>query len=104
MEVADIEEEEGNFGVVVRFTSFNAVTADEWEKLEANNNLNLGINKKTQEEELPAFLTELLARREKASLRAVHIHFGGEYNDSERNKKLLRCFKGTLSSKSRVYL
>ena len=107
MEVADIEEE---FEQVldtpwVYFTSYAAaVRAQQWEELDSHNYLNLWVDKDTVEEELPAFLTKLLSRRKKTSLEAVVICFLLDYGDSERNKKLLRCFEGTLSSKSRVYL
>ena len=106
MEVADIEEERRQLENTtdVQFTTYEAVTTKEWEELESQNYLNLHIHIDTVEEELPSFLTELLSRRKKASFVAVVIHFASYDCEPERDKKLLSCFEGTLSSKSRVYL
>ena len=106
MEVADIEEEwrQVRDTTDVWFTTYEAVTTKEWKKLESPNYLNLYVKKDTVEEELPTFLTELLSRRKKASLEALYVFFSSAYCEPERNKKLLRCFEETLSSKSRVYL
>ena len=106
MELADIEEECDQVLITkpVLFTSFNAVTAEKWEELEFRNYLRLSVQKGTREEELPRFFAELLSRRKKTSLEGVCIQLNCDYNYPEKNEKLLRCFKGILSSKSRVYL
>ena len=105
MEASDIHEEWDRMRQTTHllFSNRASVTAEQWRELETHNYLYLIIWNKTEEDDLAAFISELLSRRQKSSLEAVRLWFYPEYYDVERNERLIACIK-VVSPISRVYL
>ena len=105
MEVSDIEEEYRQPSYIALVWNFSPkVISLRWKGLEYHDYLSLSINNNTREEELSAFLTELLIRWRRNALKAVYIEFSSDYCDPTRHEKLLTDLRGFLSSTSRIYL